>query len=194
MEITNGTLKTDGSGTFNVTFDAVPDLSVNKTYMPAFVYTVYADVTDLNGETHSSDKTIRLGYTGLVLSAQIPDQLDKTAKKAEFSINSTNLDGDFLASQGTMTVYKLKDSTRAQRTRMWLQADIKLINEEDYHKQFPYDVFANENDYHTWERTKTVFSEKFDTAKKKTVDFSSVSGWETGKYCFEMNAKDIFGK
>jgi len=193
MEITNGTLKTDGAGTFNVTFDAVPDLSVNKTYMPAFVYTVYADVTDLNGETHSSDKTIRLGYTGLVLSAQIPDQLDKTAKKAEFSINSTNLDGDFLASQGTMTVYKLKDSTRAQRTRMWLQADIKLINEEDYHKQFPYDVFANENDYHTWERTKTVFSEKFDTAKKKTVDFSSVSGWETGKYCFEMNAKDIFG-
>ncbi len=193
MEIANGTLTTDGAGAFNVTFDALPDLSVNKTMLPAFIYTVYADVTDINGETHSNEKAVRIGYTSLMLNANCKETIDKSESKYEFGINSTNLDGDFLPAKGTVTLYKLKDATRPQRKRLWQTPDVFLMSEKEYTTLFPVDVYNKEDDYRAWERGKSVFSASFDTQKEKKVEFKGISGWETGYYCLEMTAKDSFG-
>jgi hypothetical protein len=65
MEIANGVTTTDENGKFVVDFQAIPDLSVDRASDPTFNYTVYADVTDINGETHSSSTTIAVAYKSL---------------------------------------------------------------------------------------------------------------------------------
>ncbi|HEY1113646.1 MAG TPA: MG2 domain-containing protein, partial [Chitinophagaceae bacterium] len=56
MEITHGETTTDPEGGFSVTFKAIPDLSIDKKMDPVFDFRVYADVTDINGETRSGEQ------------------------------------------------------------------------------------------------------------------------------------------
>ena len=65
MEITNGITKTDKEGKFNVEFDLIPDLSIPKETKPVFYYTIYADVVDVTGETHSAQANVSAGYVAL---------------------------------------------------------------------------------------------------------------------------------
>src|SRR5690606_19017324 len=67
MEITQGIATTDADGKFVVNFKAIPDLTIDKQLTPVFDYTVYADITDINGETRSGQESITVGYTSLLL-------------------------------------------------------------------------------------------------------------------------------
>ena len=53
QEIAHGATTTDASGNYTINFKALPDNSVSKKNLPTFNYEVTADVTDINGETHS---------------------------------------------------------------------------------------------------------------------------------------------
>jgi uncharacterized protein YfaS (alpha-2-macroglobulin family) len=53
MEIAHGETITGKSGLFTIQFAAIPDRKINPELDPVFDYHVYADVTDINGETRS---------------------------------------------------------------------------------------------------------------------------------------------
>jgi hypothetical protein len=72
MEITHGEAKTDKDGKFTIEFEAIPDKTVDKKFDPIFDYTVYADVTDINGETRSGQTEVSVGYKALVLKVDLP--------------------------------------------------------------------------------------------------------------------------
>ena len=55
MEIAHGEIKTDKNGKFEIGFPAIPDLTIDKKFDPVFDYRIYADVTDINGETRSGE-------------------------------------------------------------------------------------------------------------------------------------------
>ena len=61
MEITHGEAKTDKDGKFTIEFEAIPDKTLDKKLDPIFEYTVYADVTDINGETRSGQTEFQSG-------------------------------------------------------------------------------------------------------------------------------------
>ncbi|MEO8861250.1 MAG: MG2 domain-containing protein, partial [Ginsengibacter sp.] len=67
VEITNGEINTGTDGKFIIKFSAIPDLSIDKTTGPVFDYKVEADVTDINGETRSSNIVVPIGYKALNL-------------------------------------------------------------------------------------------------------------------------------
>ena len=73
MEITNGVTTTDKEGKFKVEFELVPDLSMPKETKPVFSYTVYADVIDVTGETHSAQTYVSAGYVALVANINLPE-------------------------------------------------------------------------------------------------------------------------
>jgi len=60
-EIANGKLVTDENGDFTVAFVAIPDKESDPKSLPIFNYTVYVDVTDINGETHSASTSVQVG-------------------------------------------------------------------------------------------------------------------------------------
>ncbi|NJK83108.1 MAG: hypothetical protein HC912_04095 [Saprospiraceae bacterium] len=66
MEITNGTTTTDANGQFLIEFKAIPDYSADAENKPEYYYTVYADVTDIAGETRSSQTSVTVGYIALM--------------------------------------------------------------------------------------------------------------------------------
>ncbi|MBN1638751.1 MAG: hypothetical protein JW866_07280, partial [Ignavibacteriales bacterium] len=72
MEITSGVTSTDDKGKFEIKFEAIPDLSLDKKYKPQFTYTVYADVVDITGETRSNTTYVNVGYIALSVSLNMP--------------------------------------------------------------------------------------------------------------------------
>ena len=194
IEIKNGFTKTDAKGEFAVKFEAIPDLSVDKSKKPAFRYTVYADITDLNGETRSSSKTISLGYTSLQLSVSIDgSHIDKILNDYTVNVNSSNLSGEFVPAKGELKIYKLTTPNKLYRNKKWAKADKYLIKKENYNKDYPFDEYKDENNYYKWKKENLVFTTPFDTSESKKISLKNINKWKVGKYLFIASSKDKFG-
>jgi len=193
MEILNDVAKTDEKGEFQITFKAVPDLSLAKETQPAFNFTVYAEVTDVNGETQQASKKTPIGYTALKISINLPEQLDRETDQPTFTLNTATLSGDFVPAAGEIAFYKLKEPNRVFRKKSWDAPDRFTMSQDDYYKLFPHDGYANEDNSRNWEKEKKVFSGHFDTGEVKELKLSDLNRWEIGKYVMEMTSGDRYG-
>ncbi|MEZ4793557.1 MAG: MG2 domain-containing protein, partial [Gelidibacter sp.] len=102
QEITHGESMTNDKGEFEITFKAIPDESVDKESLPIFQYEITADVTDVNGETRSATTIVNVGYHALVATISINDKFNKTKKDHKLSIDTKNLNGEFVPATGTI--------------------------------------------------------------------------------------------
>jgi len=193
MEITSGVTTTNDKGEFSVTFKALPDLSVSKKYTPTYNYTVYADVTDINGETHSTQKNVMVGYKSLNISVDIPAQLEKSGKP-EFPLYTTNLNGEKDSAKGTIKIYKLKQPDKIFRERKWNKPDKYVMTKDEYYKAFPNDLYDDENNLYKWEKETKVFETTFDTPKDSLVKIKDLKSWKIGSYVLEAKTKDRYGE
>ncbi len=191
MEITNGETVTDEKGTFMIDFEAIPDLKIDPATNPTFIYTVYADITDLNGETHSAQKEVVLAYTALDLGTNLPEKLnlDRLPKNG-FELLIKNLEGEFEPTKGNLTITRLKTPDQVFRNRNWTQPDQFLMSKNEYYSLFPFDAYQNEDQMRFWEKDKEVLNEAFDTEKSKKIDISKL---KSGAYFVQIRAKDRFG-
>ncbi len=196
MEITNGITTSDANGKFNVDFNAIPDLTVDKESDPTFIYTVYADVTDINGETHSSSSSVSVGYKSLRVSVDVADinKDDKKASENEYTIQTVNLAGQFQAAKGQVKIFSLVAPARAFRKRLWEQPDRKLYTQDEYHKLFPHDLYDDESNKFKWQRAREVFSLNFDTEKVTTFKLGDATKWTNGEYVLEITSTDKDGQ
>ncbi len=208
MEITNGVTISNDTGAFFVDFKAIPDLSIPKSYEPTYSYTIYADVTDINGETHSSQTYVSAAYTALNLNVSIPTLLEKENKKA-FAIYSTNMSGQFEKAQGKVLIYKLIEPEKTYRARSWTQPDKYIIAKEEFEKSFPKDLYKDENNMYKWKRGEKVFEKTFSNTStllplkigtsttvnyNDSVKFGNLSSWKQGMYVMEAISKDAYGE
>jgi uncharacterized protein YfaS (alpha-2-macroglobulin family) len=195
MEIANGTTKTDADGKFKVNFAALPDRSVDKASDPIFDYTIYADVTDINGETHSNSTTISVGYKSLQVGVYIGDiNKDQLDPKKEFPISTTNLAGQFEPAKGSIQIFELKSPTKVFRNRLWEQPDRALYTREQYYQYFPLDLFDDESNKLKWARAAEVFNLNFNTAENKDFKLANLDKWKSGEYVLEIKALDASGQ
>ncbi len=194
MEITNGVTQTDAEGKFKIDFTAIPDLSVDKSSDPTFNYTIYADVTDINGETHSNETSVSVGYKALVVGVNAQDIDISKSEKPKWAISTSNLSGEFLPSKGQITIHRLQNPERAFRKRLWSQPDKFLFSKEEYYSLFPVDVYADEDNDLKWPKGKQVQTLNFDSEKEKTFLLEKVQNWARGKYLLEISSKDQYGQ
>jgi uncharacterized protein YfaS (alpha-2-macroglobulin family) len=196
MEIINGTSETDADGKFCIDFKAIPDESIDKKTEPIFNYIIYADVTDINGETHSGQSTVSVGYKALELEVSIKDidKNDENAQKQKYTIKTTNLAGEFEPTKGTIIIWKLKSPSRAFRDRYWQRPDKFTMKKEEFYKCFPHDQYDDENNFYKWEKEKQVFNLNFDSDQEKDFILSNLKSWNLGKYQLEITAKDKYNQ
>ncbi len=192
QEIGKGTILSKQDGTFDVIFKAIPDLGVNKKYTPNFTYTVYADVTDINGETQSSSTYVEVGYESIRLSTHLPDQVLKDVE-TKIEVSSTNLMGVKTSVDVTLEISKLKHPEHYYKTKFWDSPDNYTIEESKFHDLFPNDVYKGEDDYTTWPKEKLIFSKLFNTGKDSSFVLSDIKTWPSGKYYVLAKCKDKFG-
>lgn len=193
MEITHGEITANEKGAFDVEFTAIPDKSISKKYKPTYSYTVYADVIDINGETHSTQQYISVGYSALSLNINLPNQLN-IAKNDTFKISTTNLSGEHIIAEGSLRVYTLKTPNKLYRARKWAKPDQFLLIKNEHDSTFERDVYSDENDIYKWEKGIKIFESNFNTAVNQKLFLSGKENWEPGNYVMEAIAKDKDGE
>lgn len=192
MEITHGEAKTDKDGKFTIEFEAIPDKTLDKKLDPIFEYTVYADVTDINGETRSGQTEVSVGYKALVLKVDLPSSLPADSLKT-ISIRTENMAGEFEPAKVSVTITKLKEEKRLIRKRYWERPDQFVMSKNEYIKYFPTDEYDNETDLKSWEKTEKVF-EKADSVRddgKWKIENGRIGA---GFYMVEISTKDKNGE
>ncbi len=192
VEITNGETKTDESGNFEIKFDALDDPSIDKKTKPVFYYTVYADVIDITGETHSSSQGVSIGTVALQASFDIKSLVNSDSLKST-TINTTNLNGEFEAAKGSFKIEKLITPKKSFIDRYWSQSDQYIISEQDFANDFPNYAYKDEDKVQNWKVESTVFESDFDTEKNKELSFNNTR-FAPGKYACTLKTKDAFGE
>ncbi len=194
QEIAHGETTSDASGMYEINFKALPDTSVDRNNLPTFSYEVTADVTDINGETHSTNTIINVGYHTLTANMYLPNPFDKDSKENKLTIATNNLNGQFVATKGTVKMYKLKAPKSVNRPRTWAAPDYEGWSKSKFKKMYPNDAFANEHDASTWEKGALVWQSNFDTEISRELSLGDTKKWVSGKYILELETKDKFGQ
>jgi uncharacterized protein YfaS (alpha-2-macroglobulin family) len=190
-EITHGELQTAADGSFSIRFAALPDRQVKPELKPIFTYRVYADVTDLNGETRSGQQQVAAGYQLLEIKLDMPDQ-GTPAALSKLKITTNNLNGTFEPAQVKVRLIPLKHPGRLIRPRYWEAPDQFVLSEKEYRGYFPLDVYKKEDQPAAWERGAAVNEITLATKENGEVGLLAkalASGW----YELEVSTKDRLG-
>lgn len=193
MEITSGTTQTKEDGTFTFDFNAIPDVSLSKEECPSFSYTVYVDVTDINGETRSASYTLNVGYQSLMIDLDLPAQVNFTAKE-EFNLSTKNLNGQEEAADVKLVVHRLQPNNRIIRNRLWSKPDKFILSEEEYLKKFPNDEYADESSPTRFARKEKTKETVLSTKEKVKINLPALGINKAGVYHLELSLKDKYGE
>jgi len=185
--LATGETKTDASGKFSIDFTATPAPNSPKEKLPIFTYEINAAVTDINGETHSSVTTLKVGYHDLSLQVLVPGTIS-TKNKNEIRLLSTNLNGEFLPVKGEIKLYLVSPVSPKFKARTFPQPDIESISDSDFEKLFPYEI----NTKTKGKEEELLFSKSIDTEKDKTLALDFISNYKSGNYKIVFSAKDNF--
>lgn len=191
-QVFNGETITNEKGEFEFIFKAVPDESVDPKTRPIFNYTISVDVVDINGETHSTSKILKIGYHSLLLSNTIDNELNSD-QATSFTIEANSLNGSLLDASGTYEISKLIAPKGALRNRLWPAPDKPQWTQVEFKKFFPADVYQDELDYTSWPLGDKVQNGSFDTKKSGTIRFLNVDNWTSGLYKYVAITKDKYG-
>lgn len=192
MEIIHGETITDKNGRFSIEFKALPDGKIDRKFEPVFDYTVYADVTDINGETRSGEKSVSVSYKSLMLVTNVPAVLPADSLK-RLNIRTQNMNGSFEPAVVQVSITRLREEKRLIRDRFWGRPDQFIMTKEEYVRHFPNDEYDNESDYKTWEKDKQVFS-KTDSVKENSPWTIDQGPRTPGYYMIEISTKDRNGQ
>jgi len=113
--VDNGSVVTKDDGSFEIVF-TIPQNDTRKSWFNTiYNFDVQASVTDLNGETQSGNYNFAVGDVSMILSANIPQQLDKDSQE-KIEVKATNLSGEAISAEGTYTLYSVleNDSIKAE--------------------------------------------------------------------------------
>jgi len=192
MEITNGTTTTKEDGSFELNFETIPDRSIDPKTLPVFTYTVYADITDINGETRSGNQMIQAGYVSLQILAQIPEE-SKAEDLDTIFVSTQNLNNIFVPSNIQMTIAPLQFPGKIYRERLWEEPDQFVMSETEFRSAFPDDEYKEESDYRNWEIGKIVYEQDFMTKEDRKIAIPKSIWKNAGWYVFEFKGKDAQG-
>ncbi|PSL48815.1 MG2 domain-containing protein [Chitinophaga niastensis] len=190
-EIVHGETTTDANGTFTVKFPALNDKTVDPATKPIFTYVVHADVTDLNGETRSGNQSVSVGYQSMEITLNMPERLEQKDLQ-QVEIFTKNLNGAFEQTTLSVQLKPLDPNKRLLRPRYWEVADQFVMNEAEYIKVFPVDIYKDEDAQKNWPRKAAVMEESFASSPAGKVALNAKK-LAPGFYEMEVSAKDKNG-
>lgn len=191
MEIAHGETVTDSEGKFTITFQALPDKSIDPKLEPVFDYIISADVTDINGETRSSSQTVQAAYKSLVLKVDLAERQPADSLRG-LSIRTENMNGEYLPAQVRVVISKLKPEQRLLRKRFWQRPDQFVMTKEEFIRHFPHDEYDNESEPQSWPKEAVVLTRSDSTRSNGSWPVSQ--RLDAGFYEVEITARDREGQ
>jgi hypothetical protein len=182
--IAHGEALTESDGSFGISFTAKPDLSVLEKNEPIFEFQVYADVTDTTGETRSTNRAVRAGYTALQATVSA-DTWQTPEKPVELIIATQSIDGQPEPAEGAVQVYALKQPDKVVRAPLgpaWTWRGFGADGEP----------LADASNPDTWETANRISEQAFKTDAEGRLTISVAL--EAGIYRAVLQTQDRFGK
>ena len=189
VTIANGEAKTNEKGEFIIEFEATPDNDIDADTKPAFNYEVFADVTDINGETRSGQTTVKVGYVSLALTLNHEEVSKKKGKT--LNVETTNLNGGFEAAKGKLIVEKLVTPKKLYRNRYWEATDNSLISEAEFNKNFSHYSYKGAESIEKAATESTLYTLDFDTKVSKSIALPN--NLPVGYYRLRLESQDKDG-
>ncbi len=187
-EIENGTLTTDEKGNFKIAFDALPDPNAQKD--AGYNFEITADVTDINGETHTSSTTIFLAKEAIFISSDLQEEARLKDKNLTFKLSVKTANGTDDKAKGTFSITRLKSPENPVFVSKFTKADVFVLSKEDFKKIFPNESYAGEEDIFAWEKGEKLAQGKFDSEISKVIRAENLPA---GVYFLEIESADRFG-
>ncbi len=187
-EITSGTMQVSDDGSFKITFRADADPSRFGNNYPLYTFTIYADVTDLNGETQSGETSVNISDKALLLEADIDDEINSKGVKP-FTVKATNLQGRPVTAQVSVELHLLKEE-ELELPRQWEQPITLHYSKEEFKTKLPNYPYSRKSE--NYEKEKLVYSTSLNTATDSLVDLATLN-LEPGRYLITLKAPDKFG-
>lgn len=188
-EIAFGTVKTDSTGKFSITFPLIPDSTLAKEEDPIYTFDIMVDVIDLTGETHSATLALRASSIPVEVRLDVAERVSKIYP-GFLRVISENFSGAEEAVKGNMSLSLLKSPERTFRRRRWEQADTVTIDRKKYEKWFPHDAYKDENDPNAWEVEQVVFKRDFDVRGSREFPLDVLRNAAAGMYKAELSVLD----
>ncbi|WP_127846781.1 alpha-2-macroglobulin family protein [Psychroflexus aestuariivivens] len=190
--IAAGEVETDQDGNFEIIFKAEPDRTVDKKFLPIFVYQIKASVTDINGETRTAEKNINIGYHGLNIDILTENEITE-GQNQEFQITANDLNKNKKNIEDTLKIYRFKSLDRKLKYRPWSPPEIQQIPFEQFTELFPHEAY-DQNELEKLNEIDTLVSQIIvDTDKKNIFNYDEKLNLESGKYQLKIETKDEFG-
>ncbi|GGM97609.1 alpha-2-macroglobulin [Dyadobacter beijingensis] len=191
-EIAHGETVTDASGKFALDFEAMPDLGMGRNLDPVFEYTVHADITDLNGETRSSEIVVLAGYKSFVLKSEIPKKARATDFKS-LNIKSENLAAMPVATNATIRFTRIVPENRLIRPRYWARPDVFVMRKNEFVSLFPHDEYDAETEMENWQPTEEPVIKTAKLGSNSPVSIADLN-LPAGYYKMQITAKNTAGE
>jgi uncharacterized protein YfaS (alpha-2-macroglobulin family) len=191
-EIAHGTTTTDDNGNFNIRFPALPDRSLDSANNPTFSYQVTVDVTDINGETHSSSQSAQAGYHSLYLATEIPATIIADSFRS-VQVRLTNANGQTQQGRVTAKFFAVQPERRLLRNRFWEAPDMFVMSRDSFVRWFPHDPYTDEGDMQNW----PLAGEKLqwsDTLVNNALRIPAGQNLQAGIYELQLSVTDKDGQ
>jgi hypothetical protein len=192
MEITSGVTTTDADGKFAVGFTAIPDPAIPRKENPQFDYTVFADVTDISGETRSTQQFVSAGYVALKVDWGLGSEIDLDSLR-HVSLNTYNLANQPQATEGRITLQPLVAPKPFFVERYWEVPDVPAMSKETWKNLLPDYAWQDEANPEKWPRADFILPFSFNTGRDKTVDLNGGNA-QAGYYLARLTTADAYGE
>ena len=191
-EINHGEIKTDASGKFSISFKALADDITDKNGNPLFDFSITADITDISGETRSSQTNITVGFSSLLLNINTPSIAEVDSLK-KINISTTNLSHEKEPAIVQLKIYALAAPDHAVRKRYWARPDQFVMDKTEFNRYFPTDEYEGESNYQTWASGELITKGVIDTKEQNSFSINE-SLLKPGYYKIEANSIDKYGE
>ncbi len=182
-EIAHGETVTDEKGVFTIDFVAQSDRKVSHQTYPLFDYRVYADVTEMSGETRSADYSLSLSSVPYFIKEDASEMMDISSdKKIKFECN--NAQGKPVKGNMRLKFSNLQAPQKFYQSRLWGAVSYQTLSEADFRESFPYDAYMEEDKKDNWEIEKVVFDQAYSSIENLEFDLSKLAG--PGVYRMEV--------
>ncbi|MBR4583494.1 MAG: hypothetical protein IKO34_06760, partial [Bacteroidales bacterium] len=183
--LASGTVKTDGNGEFTISFVAKQCFSdVNR-------YKIDAVVADINGESHTVERTFSISRQSLWISNSISD-MEELADFKEFKIYSENISGSHIDATVEYEIFKLEEPSHATVARL-KTADMQMYSREEWEKLCPALGYGDENTLEKRKIMSPIMKGSVNTADTTPIAIGKKVKFTTGSYRIIMKAKDKDG-
>lgn len=197
-EVAHGETTTDSNGQFSISFNAEA-AEKSKGNRRSYQYFITAYVTDINGESQSSQSVVTVGD----LKAQISIESSTSMLQKDWKslkINASNLNNQKIEAKGTVTITQLNGEEKILLPKLSSFSLNRVHNGDDranivpyqyYDKEvfdsyFPYISYTLKSNREKQQKGKIVYSKPFNTSE--TEDIILNENPEPGKYLVEAES------